>query len=53
MGRVSLGEVWDGSENPRRGLRRVGGPLWGSGMGRVYLGEVWDGSWNHPEFLDG
>ena len=36
----TLGEVRDGSEDPRGGPGRVGGPLERSGMGRGTLGKV-------------
>ena len=35
-----VGEVWDGSGDPRGGLHWMGR----SGMGRGTLGEVWNGS---------
>ena len=43
MGRETLGEVRDGSENPRGGSGRFEGPLGRSAMGRWILEEVRDG----------
>ena len=39
-GRWTLGKVRDGSGDPRKGPRRVGGPTGRSGTGRGILGEV-------------
>ena len=44
MVRLTLGEVRDGSGDPRGGPGRVEGPSGSSGTGRGTLGEVWDGS---------
>ena len=54
MGWWTFGEVWGGSEDPRRGPERVGGPSVGParvgghsgrfGTGRGTIGEVRDGS---------
>ena len=44
MGRGTLREVWDGSEEPRGGPGRFVGPSDRSGTGRGTLVEVRDGS---------
>ena len=43
MGRGTLGDVRDGSEDPRGGLGRFVGPSWRFGTVRETLGEVRDG----------
>ena len=43
MGRGTLPEVRDGSEDPARGQERAGGPSQKSGMGRRTRLEVRDG----------
>ena len=42
MGCLTLGEVRDGSGDPRGGPGRVEGPSGWYGQGRGTLGEVWD-----------
>ena len=44
MGRGTLGEVWDGSLDPRGGPGRIGGPSSRSGTGRGTRWEVRDSS---------
>ena len=44
MGRVTLGEVWNGSDDPWEGSGRVGGHSRRSGTGRGTLGDLRDRS---------
>ena len=53
MGQGTIGEVRNGSGDPRRRLGWVGGPSGKSGTGRGTLVEVRDGWGNLGEDLDG
>ena len=52
-GRGILGQVRDGSEDPREGPGRFVGLLGMCGKGRGILGQVRDGSVDPPEGPDG